>query len=240
MFTWTWSLCTHREFFSKSYWLKPKSDCIYYFPIDLEPNGRPFGSKSMSKLVDTILFRFDLTWFRKNFSVCKGTVRRVSSEIDQFHPEIGFSFQIVPKIPSCPRQNTCGKCSLLTSFFVTVSVGKRYPTQSADCSDKRAWYPIAWEDVGSAQIFPTFMHWENDISISFHIEWDIIVVTRFPFDFEPNGIPFGSKSKGKLSPRSCPIQCERIWKYSFLSVQIRFFKPNKGLYTPFIPESTII
>ena len=40
----------------------------------------------------------------------------------------------------------------------------------------------------------------------------------FPFDFEPNGIPFGSKLKGKLSPRSYPIQCERKWKHSFLSV----------------------
>ena len=40
----------------------------------------------------------------------------------------------------------------------------------------------------------------------------------FPFDSEPNGIPFGSKSKGKLSSRSYPIQCERNWKYSFLSV----------------------
>ena len=40
----------------------------------------------------------------------------------------------------------------------------------------------------------------------------------FPFDFEPNGISFGSKSKGKLSPRSYPIQCERKWKYSFVSV----------------------
>ena len=39
----------------------------------------------------------------------------------------------------------------------------------------------------------------------------------FPFDFELNGIPFGSKSKGKLSPRSYPIQVERKWKYSFLS-----------------------
>ena len=36
--------------------------------------------------------------------------------------------------------------------------------------------------------------------------------------FEPNGITFGSKSKGKLSQRSYPIQCERKWKYSFLSV----------------------
>ena len=40
-----------------------------------------------------------------------------------------------------------------------------------------------------------------------------------PFDFEPNGNLFGSKSKGKLSPRSYPIQCERKWKYNFLSVQ---------------------
>ena len=40
----------------------------------------------------------------------------------------------------------------------------------------------------------------------------------FPSDFEPNGLPFGSKSKGKLSPRSYPIQFERTWNASFLSV----------------------
>ena len=40
----------------------------------------------------------------------------------------------------------------------------------------------------------------------------------FPFDFEPNGIPFGSISKEKWSPRSYPIRCERKWKHSFLSV----------------------
>ena len=40
----------------------------------------------------------------------------------------------------------------------------------------------------------------------------------FPCNFEPNGIPFGSKSKVKLSPRSYPIECERKWKYSFLNV----------------------
>ena len=31
----------------------------------------------------------------------------------------------------------------------------------------------------------------------------------FSFDFEPNGIQFRSKLKGKLSPRSYPIQFER-------------------------------
>ena len=41
----------------------------------------------------------------------------------------------------------------------------------------------------------------------------------FPFDFEPNRIPFGSNLKGKLSPRSHPIQCERKWNTSFLSVR---------------------
>ena len=38
---------TRREFFSESYWIDSESDCIYHFPIDLEPNGRPFGSKSI-------------------------------------------------------------------------------------------------------------------------------------------------------------------------------------------------
>ena len=40
----------------------------------------------------------------------------------------------------------------------------------------------------------------------------------FPFDFEPNRILFGSKSRGKLSPRSYPIQFERKCKHSFFSV----------------------
>ena len=40
---------------------------------------------------------------------------------------------------------------------------------------------------------------------------------QFSFRFEPNGIPFGSKSKGKLSSRSYRIQYERKRKYSFLS-----------------------
>ena len=43
----------------------------------------------------------------------------------------------------------------------------------------------------------------------------------FPFDFEPNGNRFGSKSKGKLSQRPYPIQCERNWKYSFLSADLQ-------------------
>ena len=33
----------------KSYQINPKSDCIYHFPVDLEPKGRPFGSKSIGE-----------------------------------------------------------------------------------------------------------------------------------------------------------------------------------------------
>ena len=33
----------------KSYQINPKLNCIYHFPIDLEQNGRPFGSKSIGK-----------------------------------------------------------------------------------------------------------------------------------------------------------------------------------------------
>ena len=40
----------------------------------------------------------------------------------------------------------------------------------------------------------------------------------FSLDFEPNGIRFGAKSNEELSPRSYPIQFERKWKYSLLSV----------------------
>ena len=44
----------------------------------------------------------------------------------------------------------------------------------------------------------------------------------FPFNFEPNGNPFGSKSKVKLSPRSYPIQCERKLKHNLLRVTCLF------------------
>ena len=38
---------THRQIFSESYLIKPKSDCIYRFPINLEQNGSTFSSKSI-------------------------------------------------------------------------------------------------------------------------------------------------------------------------------------------------
>ena len=44
----------------------------------------------------------------------------------------------------------------------------------------------------------------------------------YPFDFEPKGITFRSKSKGKLSSQSDPIQFERNWNTSFLSELGRF------------------
>ena len=59
------------------------------------------------------------------------------------------------------------------------------------------------------------------ISISFlsnRLEYDRS--DSFPFDFEPNGITFSSKSKGKLPLRSYSIQFEETWKCVVLSVSI--------------------
>ena len=41
---------------------------------------------------------------------------------------------------------------------------------------------------------------------------------RFPSDFEPNEILFGSKSKGKVSSRLYSIQFESKWKSIFRSI----------------------
>ena len=49
---------------------------------------------------------------------------------------------------------------------------------------------------------------------------------NFPFDFVPNRTPFGSTSKGELSLRSYPIQYERKWESSFLSVTKELFKSH--------------
>ena len=69
-----------------------------------------------------------------------------------------------------------------------------------------------WEYTDSCEytektIFPFLSHWMG------YDRGD-----SFPLDFELNGIPFGSKSKGKLSPRPYPIQFERKSNTSFLSV----------------------
>ena len=48
----------------------------------------------------------------------------------------------------------------------------------------------------------------------------------FPIDFEPNGHPFGPKSKEKLSPRSYKLQFEIKLKFSFLSVVMMLWLIN--------------
>ena len=58
-------------------------------------------------------------------------------------------------------------------------------------------------------------------------------------DLEPNEVPFGSKSKGKLSPRPYLIQYERKWNTSFLSVGA--FRPElvfryKNIVAAFLNE----
>ena len=60
-----------------------------------------------------------------------------------------------------------------------------------------------------------------------------------PFNFEPNRIPFGSKSKGKLSPRPYPIQCERKWNTSFLSGRSLIFSVNSSALPGYIESDKV-
>ena len=66
----------------------------------------------------------------------------------------------------------------------------------------------------------------------------------FPFDSEPIGVPFGSKSKGKLSPRSYLIQYERKWKSIFLSVSLHKISidatDSSERQTPITPQEGMI
>ena len=62
----------------------------------------------------------------------------------------------------------------------------------------------------------------------------------FHFDFEPNGYPsIWFKIERKMSPRSYPIQCERKWKHSFLSVPWYVLNWRKNEMTNFVTVTLI-
>ena len=65
-----------REMLSKSYYIKPKSDCIYRFHFVwfciyhlVNKRTRTFAFYINRNMISTIWFRFDLIWFRKDFSL---------------------------------------------------------------------------------------------------------------------------------------------------------------------------
>ena len=65
--------------------------------------------------------------------------------------------------------------------------------------------------IGSCKLIKLYLHF-----LSYWMGYDR--GDSFPLDFlNQMENPFGSKSKGKLSPRLYPVQCERKLKYSFLS-----------------------
>ena len=60
---------THTEIFTKSYSIKPKSDCIYHFALIWNQTDVCLLFKINRTMVNTIWFRFDLIKFRNNFSM---------------------------------------------------------------------------------------------------------------------------------------------------------------------------
>ena len=109
---------------------------------------------------------------------------------------------------------------------------------SAESYEKKCRYLRFFQDIGSwtasYQDRAVPVHFKSHVTLRklyFHFLSHWMGCDRgdsFPFDFEPNGNLFGSKSKWKLSPRSYPIQCERKWKYSFLSVTFDSFTSACG------------
>ena len=64
----------HRKIPSKTYRIKPNSDCIHHTPTNLEPNRHPLGSKTIGKGVNKIRSLADLTRSRKDSSMRQQTV----------------------------------------------------------------------------------------------------------------------------------------------------------------------
>ena len=65
------------------------------------------------------------------------------------------------------------------------------------------------------------------------------LIYSFPVDSEPNGVSFGSKSKGKRSPLSYLIQCERKWKCSFLSPALLASRDRRIVFDVFMSISNV-
>ena len=111
--------CIHGEIFSKSHQIKPKSDWIYHFLIDLDPIGRPFGSKINRKMVNTIWFQVDLIRLRKNFSVC------ARDKIVALHRMVTFWRSQFRKSFACVKVSTQRR-----HFKFRLGVGGNWPLPS--------------------------------------------------------------------------------------------------------------
>ena len=81
----------------------------------------------------------------------------------------------------------------VTKFFLEFNVGELSPTEFWQRRTEKTIFPFPFTLTG------IWSRWQ------------------FSFDFEPNWVQFGSKSKENLSPRSYLIQYERKLKPNFLS-----------------------
>ena len=95
----------------------------------------------------------------------------------------------------------------------------------ASLSDSCAWSMLLFFFVifvftmrGHAGLYSGRRHWENYVSISFHIEWDMIVVTIFFLILSQMDFYLVQNWKENCHNEYIPFNVhERDWKYSFLS-----------------------
>ena len=133
-----------------------------------------------------------------------------------WHVSTGIS----TRITSYHSQNTCENVTIFTNYN-DYSGNVTIFTIYNDYSENVTIFTI-YNDYSERLVLWAFfsrcVRWENSYSISFQIKWDMIMVTVFLSILNQMEFHLVQKSKGELSPRSFPIQCERKWNSSFLSV----------------------
>ena len=150
--------------FSKFYYIKPKSDCIYHYPIDLEPNGSKsigeiFGTKRFQInrcMVNRIWFQFDLIRFQKDVSVC---VNAIATE------NVGIFF-------------LRSKLNVEEDEMRAWS-GVKWGALWTFCPSRATVLGIGSFSISDFHFLSNWMGYDRGDS--------------FSFNFEPNVIPFGSK-----------------------------------------------
>ena len=69
--------CTHGLYLL--YTIKPKSDCIYHAPIDLERKGIPFSVPNQSENGE---YNLILVWFKKIQNLCSQSAMFITGEFN--------------------------------------------------------------------------------------------------------------------------------------------------------------
>ena len=139
------------------------------------------------------------------------------------------------------KQNSCPSNSYKKNFKITqlrrlhsfaskkisIHLTKEFHSKSFNSSNKKVSIRLTksfhWDAIKFQKLSSTTLSTFRWIDIHFLSNWMeyIWCCDSFPFELEPNGILFGSISKGKLLPQSYSIQFEKEMEISFCESNYR-------------------